>query len=140
MNCRNSFHQIILKKATITTLFLLKNQRNNNTYTDRKNVTYFLYLVLHLACKVTFYFQLFSSVLVSVLRTSINVLSKSKSKNYVTWIANLTKLFLSVQCTKLRASFLLLLTLFQLLNALKFNHIYFFLLILLEDKDDLSTL
>ena len=34
--------------------------------------------------------------LVSVLRTSINVLSKSKSKNYVTWIANLTKLFLSV--------------------------------------------
>ena len=64
--------------------------------TDRKNVTDFLYLVLHLACKVTCYFQLFSSVLVSVLRTSINVLSKSKSKNYVTWIANLTKLFLSV--------------------------------------------
>ena len=61
-------------------------------YTDRKYVTDFLYLVLHLAC----YFQLFSSVLVSVLRTSINVLSKSKSKNYVTWIANLTKLFLSV--------------------------------------------
>ena len=65
-------------------------------YTDRKNVTNFLYLVLHLACKVTCYFRLFSSVLVSVLRTSINVLSKSKSRNYVTWIANLTKLFLSV--------------------------------------------
>ena len=65
-------------------------------YTDRKNVTNFLYLVLHLACKVTCYFLLFSLVLVSVLRTSINVLSKSKSKNYVTWIANLTKLFLSV--------------------------------------------
>ena len=65
-------------------------------YTDRKNVTDFLYLVLHLACKVTCYFRLFSSVLVSVLRTSINVLLKSKSKNYVTWIANLTKLFLSV--------------------------------------------
>ena len=61
--------------------------------TDRKNVTNFLYLVLHLAHKVT----LFSSVLVSVLRTSINVLSKCKSRNYVTWIANLTKLFLSVQ-------------------------------------------
>ena len=60
--------------------------------TDRKNVTNFLYLVLHLAHKVT----LFSSVLVSVLRTSINVLSKCKSRNYVTWIANLTKLFLSV--------------------------------------------
>ena len=59
-------------------------------------MTDFLYLVLHLACKVTCYFQLFSSVLVSVLRTSINVLSKSKSRNYVTWIANLTKLFLSV--------------------------------------------
>ena len=65
-------------------------------YTDRKNVTDFLYLVLRLACKVTCYFQLFILVLVSVLRTSINVLSKSKSKNYVTWIANLTKLFLSV--------------------------------------------
>ena len=37
--------------------------------------------------------------LVSVLRASINVLSKSKSKNYVTWIANLTKLFLSVYST-----------------------------------------
>ena len=49
-----------------------------------------------MACKVTCYFRLFSSVLVSVLRTSINVLSKSKSRNYVTWIANLTKLFLSV--------------------------------------------
>ena len=60
--------------------------------TDRKNVADFLYLVLHLAGKVTCYFQLFSLVLVSVLRTSINVLSK----NYVTWIANLTKLFLSV--------------------------------------------
>ena len=34
--------------------------------------------------------------MVSVLRTSINVLSKSKSRNYVTWIPNLTKLFLSV--------------------------------------------
>ena len=66
-------------------------------YTDRKNVTDFLYLVLHLACKVTCYFRLVSLVLVSVLRTSINVLSKSKSKNYVTWIANLTKLFLSVK-------------------------------------------
>ena len=52
--------------------------------TDRKNVTDFLYLVLHLACKVTCYFQLFSSVLLSVLRTSIDVLSKSKSRNYVT--------------------------------------------------------
>ena len=61
--------------------------------TDRINVTAFLYLVLHLAHKVTCYFQLFSLFLVSVLRTSINVLSKSKSKNYVT----LTKLFLSVQ-------------------------------------------
>ena len=40
--------------------------------------------------------QLFSLILVSVLRTSIYVLSKSKSRNYVTWIANLTKLFLSV--------------------------------------------
>ena len=59
-------------------------------------MTDFLYLVLHLARKVTCYFRLFSSVLVSVLRTSTNVLSKSKSKNYVTWIANLTKLFLSV--------------------------------------------
>ena len=49
--------------------------------TDRKNVTDFLYLVLHLARKVTCYFQLYSSVLVSVLRTSINVLSKSKSRN-----------------------------------------------------------
>ena len=27
-------------------------------YTDRKNVTNFLYLVLHLACKVTCYFRL----------------------------------------------------------------------------------
>ena len=68
----------------------------HNIHTDRKNATNFLYLVLHLARKVTFYFLLFSSVLVSVLRTSINVLSKSKYKNYVTWIANLTKLFLSV--------------------------------------------
>ena len=65
-------------------------------YTDRKNVTDFLYLVLHLARKVTCYFRLVCLVLVSVPRTSINVLSKSKSKNYVTWIANLTKLFLSV--------------------------------------------
>ena len=66
------------------------------TCTDRKNVTNFLYLILRLACKVTCYFWLFSFVLVSVPRTRINVLSKSKSKNYVTWIANLTKLFLSV--------------------------------------------
>ena len=72
-------------------------------YTDRKNVTDFLYLVLHLACKVTFYFQLFNSLLVSVLRTSINVLSKSKSRNYVTWIANLTELFLSVKVSDLGA-------------------------------------
>ena len=64
--------------------------------TDRKNVTNFSYLVLYLAGKVTCYFWLISLVLVSVLRTSIDVLSKSKSKNYVTWIANLTKLFLSV--------------------------------------------
>ena len=64
--------------------------------TDRKNVIDFLYLVLHWSRKVTRYFRLFSSVLVSVLRTSINVISKSKPKNYVTWIANLTKLFLSV--------------------------------------------
>ena len=60
-------------------------------------MTDFLYLVLHLACRVTSYYGLFSSVLVSVLRTSTNVLSKSKSKNYVTWIPNLTKLFLSVR-------------------------------------------
>ena len=52
-----------------------------------------------MACKVTCYFRLFSSVLVSVPRTSINVLSKSKSRNYVTWIANLTKLFLSVDAS-----------------------------------------
>ena len=65
-------------------------------YTDRKNVTDFLYLILHLANKVTCYFQLLIFVSVSVLRTSINVPSKSKSRNYVTWIANLTKLFLSV--------------------------------------------
>jgi len=65
-------------------------------FTDRKNVTDFLCLVLHLACKVICYFRLFSSALVAVLRTSINVLSKSKSRNYVTWIVNLTKLFLSV--------------------------------------------
>ena len=64
--------------------------------TDRKNVADFLYLVLHLAGKVTCYFQWYSSVLVSVLRTSIHVLSKSKSKYCVTWIANLTKSFLSV--------------------------------------------
>ena len=60
-------------------------------------MTDFLYLVLHLPCKVTCYFQLISSILVSLLRTSINVLSKSKSRNCVTWIANLTKLFLSVR-------------------------------------------
>ena len=66
------------------------------TYTDRKNVTNFLYLVLHWACKVTCYYQLVSSVLFSVLRTSTNVLSKSKSRNCVTWIPNVTKLFLSV--------------------------------------------
>ena len=65
-------------------------------YTDRKNVTDFLYLVLHWACKVTCYYQLVSSVLFSVLRTSTNVLSKSKSRNCVTWIPNVTKLFLSV--------------------------------------------
>ena len=53
-----------------------------------------------MARKVTCYFRLFSSVLVSVLRTSINVLSKSKSKNYVTWIANVTKLFLSVKMSQ----------------------------------------
>ena len=64
------------------TLFL--NQNVKNMHTDRKNVTNFLYLVLRLACKVTCYFWLFSSVLFSVLKTSINVLSKSKSKNYVT--------------------------------------------------------
>ena len=69
---------------------------NEPRNTDRKNVTDFLYLVLRLAHKVTCYFRLFSLVLVSVLRTSTNVLSKSKSKNYVTLIANLTKLFLSV--------------------------------------------
>ena len=66
------------------------------SYTDRKNVTNFLYLVLHWACKVTCYYQLVSSVLFSVLRTSTNVLSKSKSRNCVTWIPNVTKLFLSV--------------------------------------------
>ena len=59
-------------------------------------MTDFLYLVLHLTCKVKCYFRLFSSVFVSVLQTSINVLSKSKSRNYITWIANLTKLFTSV--------------------------------------------
>ena len=79
-------------KSTLVILHSFKNV----IYTDRKNVTDFLYLVLHLACKVTCYFWLISLVLVSVLRTSINVLSKSKSRNYVTWIANLTKLFLSV--------------------------------------------
>ena len=36
--------------------------------------------------------------MVSVLRTSINVLSKSKSRNYVTWIANLTKYFYQCCC------------------------------------------
>ena len=70
-------------------------------------MTDFLYLVLHLVCKVTCYFRLFSSVLVLVLRTSINVLSKSKSRNYVTWIANLTKLFLSVYLIQLKITFLL---------------------------------
>ena len=80
----------------------IKNKSPNlwhiiSIFTDRKNVTNFLYLVLHLACKVTSYFNLFNSILVSVLRTSINVLSKSKSRNYVTWIPNLTKLFLSVK-------------------------------------------
>ena len=67
-----------------------------NSTLIEKNVTDFLYLVLHLAHKVTCYFWLFSLVLVSALRISTNVLSKSKSKNHVTWIANLTKLFLSV--------------------------------------------
>ena len=74
-------------------------------YTDRKNVTNFLYLVLHWACKVTCYYQLVSSVLFSVLRTSTNVLSKSKSRNCVTWIPNVTKLFLSVQSSKFRYQF-----------------------------------
>ena len=74
----------------------LQFMKTGSPSTDRKNVTGFLYLVLHLTRKVTFYFRLFSSVLVSVLRTSINVLSKSKSRNYIKWIANLTKLFLSV--------------------------------------------
>ena len=32
---------------------------------------------------------------------SINVLSKSKSRNYVTWITNLTKLFLSVRSVEI---------------------------------------
>ena len=72
------------------------NNMHTTTCTDRKNVTNFLYLVLHLARKVSCFFQLFSSVLVSVLRNNINVLLKSKSRNYVTWIANLTKLFLLV--------------------------------------------
>ena len=70
---------------------------------DRKNVTDFLYLVLHLACKVICYFRLFSSVLVGLSTQNqlyINVLLKSKSKNYVTWIANLTKLFLSVRVSR----------------------------------------
>ena len=80
----------------IVFLHFLSVKRSASICTDRKNVTDFLYLVLRLARKVTCYFQLFSLVLVLVLRTSINVLSKSKSKNYVTWIANLTKLFLSV--------------------------------------------
>ena len=78
----------------------LKKLPQKVAYTDRKNVTNFLYLVLHLACKITCYFPLFCSVLVSVLRTSNNVLSKSKSRNYVTWIANLTKLFLSVYLSR----------------------------------------
>ena len=100
--------------AIITAVCNFSNTLFECALTDRKNVTDFLYLVLHLACKVTCYFWqgipiatlysylsildfwLFSSVLVSVLRTSINVLSESKSRNYVTWIANLTKLFLSV--------------------------------------------
>ena len=38
-------------------------------YTDRKNVTNVLYLVLRLARKVTCYFRLFSLGLISVLRT-----------------------------------------------------------------------
>ena len=79
---------------------IIDYRRPDRKYTDRKNVTDFLYLVLHLAHKVTCYFWLFSSVLVSVLRTSTYVLSKSKSKNYVTWIANLTRLFLSVYFTE----------------------------------------
>ena len=86
----------ILKTKGQNMLRNFETSQSQSQCTDRKNVTDFLYLVLHLACKVTCYFWLFSSVLVSVLRTSINVLSKSKSKNYVTWIANLTKLFLSV--------------------------------------------
>ena len=75
--------------------------------TDRKNVTDFLYLVLHLTCKVTCYIRVFRSVLVTVLRTSIVVLSKSKSNHFVTWIANLTKLFLSV-CITLSSPHLIL--------------------------------
>ena len=93
--CHNGAKNL-LKYDSIYYCFYNVTTNWNISYTDRKNVTNFLYLVLHLACKVTCYFRLFSLVLVSVLRTSINVLSKSKSRNYVTWIANLTKLFLSV--------------------------------------------
>ena len=82
--------------------YMGKGRKGHNT--DRTNVTDFLYLVLHLPCEVTCYFRLFSSDLISVLRTSINVLSKSKSRNYVTWIANLTKLFLSVKASEFRES------------------------------------
>ena len=83
----------ILKEETLNNLHYLRLPDKVGSYTD---VTDLLNLLLHLACKVTCYFWLFSSVLVSILRTSINVLSKSKSRNCVTWIANLTKLFLSV--------------------------------------------
>ena len=59
-----------------STLLITKHiiKIGSKSYTDRKNETDFSYLVLHLARKVTCYFWWFSSVLVSVLRTSINVL------------------------------------------------------------------
>ena len=95
----------------------------HNIHTDRKNATNFLYLVLHLARKVTFYLQLFNSLLVSVLRTSINVLSKSKARNYVTWISNLTKLFLSVK--SLQIIFILILKLqASLISAVSISTIF----------------
>ena len=50
--------------------------------TDRKNVTNFLYLVLHLACKAMCYFHLLIQFAFG-LSTIIDVLSKSKSRNYV---------------------------------------------------------
>ena len=88
----------LFKIEVCTVIFILPHGMGiqGMCYTDRKNVTNFLYLVLHWACKVTCYYQLVSSVLFSVLRTSTNVLSKSKSRNCVTWIPNVAKLFLSV--------------------------------------------